>query len=186
MIYYFDTSALVKIYHTESGSATVQPIYRGTDEIIISELGKIECLSTVSRKYREREITRDTLLAVITKFEADLQHRYTVLRFSLLVINEAWDLLRRYAETRGLKTLDSLQLAFCTIYCDTTTQFVCADATLGDVVQQEGYHILILIQVKFRGRLQLLLNKVFAGLPGTAECVLFSRQYNKRNVGSLV
>ena len=44
----------------------------------------------------------------------------------------------------------------------------------------------ILIQVKFRGRLQLLLNKVFAGLPGTAECVLFSRQYNKRNVGSLV
>ena len=50
MTYYFDTSALVKVYHTEAGSATVQPIYRGTDEIIISELGKIEYLSTVHRK----------------------------------------------------------------------------------------------------------------------------------------
>lgn len=143
MSYYFDTSALVKIYHTEPGSATVQPIYRGTEEIFISELAKIECLSTVSRKYREGEITQDVLLAVITKFETDLQHRYTVLRFSLLVINEAWDLLRRHAETRGLKTLDSLQLAFCSIYCDTTTQFVCADTTLGDIVKQEGYHVLI-------------------------------------------
>ena len=48
MTYYLDTSALVKIYHTEPGSATVQSIYRGTDEILISELGKIEYLSTVS------------------------------------------------------------------------------------------------------------------------------------------
>jgi len=59
MTYYFDTSALVKIYHTEAGSTTVQPIYRGSDEIIISELGKIEYLSTVHRKYREQEISHD-------------------------------------------------------------------------------------------------------------------------------
>ncbi len=141
MIYYFDTSALVKIYHTEAGSATVQPIYRGTDEIIISELGKIEYLSTVHRKYREREISHDTLLALIAKFESDLQHRYTVLRFSLLVIDEAWSFLRRFAETHGLKTLDSLQFAFFTMYCDATTQFVCADATLGDLVEKDGYQI---------------------------------------------
>ena len=143
MTHYIDTSALVKIYHTEAGSATVQQIYRGTDEIAISEVSKIECLSTVYRKYREQEITHDTLLAVIAKFEADLQHRYTVLRFSLLVINEAWDVLRRFAETRGLKTLDSLQFAFFTVYCDATTQFVCADVTLGDLVKQEGYPLVI-------------------------------------------
>ncbi|MEA1967317.1 MAG: type II toxin-antitoxin system VapC family toxin [Thermodesulfobacteriota bacterium] len=141
MTYYFDTSALVKIYHTEAGSTTVQPIYRGTDEIIISELGKIEYLSTVHRKYREQEISHDALLALIAKFEADLQQRYTVLRFSLLVIDEGWNFLRRFAETRGLKTLDSLQFAFFTIYCDTTTHFVCADATLGDIVKNEGYQL---------------------------------------------
>ena len=143
MSYYIDTSALVKIYHTEAGSATVQQIYRGTDEIVISELSKIECLSTVYRKYREQEITHDALLAVIARFEADLQSRYTVLRFSLLVINEAWDLLRQFAEIRGLKTLDSLQLAFFTIYCNATTQFVCADTILGDLVEKEGYQLVI-------------------------------------------
>jgi predicted nucleic acid-binding protein len=141
MTYYFDTSALVKVYHTEAGSATVQSMYHGTDEIIISELGKIEYLSTVHRKYREREISHDALLALIAKFEADLQQRYTVLRFSLLVIDEAWDFLHRFAETRGLKTLDSLQFAFFAIYCDVTTQFVCADATLGDIVKKEGYQV---------------------------------------------
>lgn len=143
MIYYFDTSALVKVYHTEAGSVTVQQIYRGTNEIIISELAKIEYLSTVHRKYREREISHDALLAVIAKFETDLQHRYTVLRFSLLVIDEAWNFLRRFGETRGLKTLDSLQYAFFNIYCDTTTPFVCADATFGDLVKKEGYQLIV-------------------------------------------
>jgi predicted nucleic acid-binding protein len=143
MSVYFDTSALVKVYHAEAGSATVQQMYRGTDDILISELGKIEYLSTVHRKYREQEISHDALLAVIAKFESDLQARYTVLRFSLLVIDEAWDLLRRFAETRALKTLDSLQLAFFMVYCDTTTSFVCADATLGDVAKQEGYTLIV-------------------------------------------
>jgi len=141
MISYIDTSSLVKVYHAEAGTPTVLGIYRGDDEIVISELSKIECLSTIYRKYREHEITRDTLNTVITKFEHDLQHRYRVVRFSLLVVDEAWNLLRRFAETRGLRTLDSLQFAFFTTYCDRATQFVCSDATLGDLVRSEGFHL---------------------------------------------
>jgi predicted nucleic acid-binding protein len=131
----------VKVYHAESGSAAVQQMYRGRDEIMLSELAKIEYLSTVHRKYREREITHDTLSALIAKFESDIQHRYTLFRFSLPVMDEAWNLLLRFAETRGLRTLDSLQLAFFTVYCESTVQFVCADRTLGDIVRQEGYQV---------------------------------------------
>ena len=47
MIFYIDTSSLVKVYHTEAGTPTVLGIYRGDDEIVISELSKIECLSTI-------------------------------------------------------------------------------------------------------------------------------------------
>lgn len=140
MSYYLDTSALVKVYHTEVGSATVQALYHGTDELVVSELAKVEYLSTIHRKYREHEISHEVLLALIAKFEADVQQRYSLVHFSLLVIDEAWALLRKYAETRGLKTLDSLQLAFFTIYCDDVTPFVCADSTLGAIVEQEGYH----------------------------------------------
>jgi predicted nucleic acid-binding protein len=89
MTFYIDTSSLVKVYHAEAGTPTVLSIYRGGDEMVISELSKIECLSTIYRKYREREITRDTLNVVITTFAHDLQHRYRVVRFSLLVVDEA-------------------------------------------------------------------------------------------------
>jgi predicted nucleic acid-binding protein len=141
MTYYIDTSSLVKVYHVEAGTPAVLGIYSGSDEIVISELSKIECLSTIYRKYREHEITHDTLNAVVTKFEYDLQHRYKVVRFSFLVIDEAWNILRRFADSRGVRTLDSLQYAFFTTYCDQATQFVCSDAALGDLVKSEGFHL---------------------------------------------
>lgn len=42
MEYFFDTSAIVKIYHEEEGSKAVLPIYSGNDSILISELSKVE------------------------------------------------------------------------------------------------------------------------------------------------
>ena len=62
MKYYFDTTALVKIYHREIGSDQVIGIYNGEDNITISELGAIEFISTIHRKHREREIDIDTLM----------------------------------------------------------------------------------------------------------------------------
>lgn len=41
MEYFFDTSAIVKIYHEEEGSKAVLPIYSGNDSILISELSKV-------------------------------------------------------------------------------------------------------------------------------------------------
>jgi len=53
MSYYSDTSALVKIYHTEEGSERMREIFRSDGKIFVSELGRIEFLSTIHRKYRE-------------------------------------------------------------------------------------------------------------------------------------
>lgn len=143
MTYYIDTSALVKIYHQETGAATMLAIYESQDEITISELTRIECLSTLCRKYREHEISSDILDAVIARFERDLEQRYTVARFSSLVLDEAWKILRQKGETRGIKTLDSLQFAFFKTYCTLETQFVCSDVTLSDIVKCEGFQLLI-------------------------------------------
>lgn len=44
---YIDTSSLVKIYHSEAGSSIVLGIYHSEQDIIISELSKIECLCLV-------------------------------------------------------------------------------------------------------------------------------------------
>ncbi len=47
MSYYVDTSSLVKIYHKEDGSEKVLEIYKNGEVIRISELSKIEFISTL-------------------------------------------------------------------------------------------------------------------------------------------
>jgi uncharacterized protein len=143
MTYYFDTSALVKIYHREPGTERVLPIYKSQEIISISELSRIELCATVARKYREHTLTVDTLHAVYARFQEDLEQRYEVLKFSSLVIDEADNLLRRFGEQHGLKTLDSLQFAFLTTYCEPDTQFVCSDTTLGQLVKREGFDVIV-------------------------------------------
>ena len=138
MKYYFDTSSLVKIYHREEGTETVLNIYKSHDEIIISELSKIEFISTIYRKYREHEISHETLTAVMQKFEDDVKIRYEVLKFSSLVIDEAWNLICRLSEKHSLKTQDSIQFAFFRTYCETDTVFVCSDDKFVKLVENEG------------------------------------------------
>ena len=141
--YYLDTSALVKIYHREIGTDTMLRLYHGTDTLFISELAKIELLSTVYRKYRENGITHETLAEVVQKFEDDLDRRYQLIKFSSLVIAEAWEFLRSTAEKRGLRTLDSLQTAFFKTCCDPTTIFVSADTVLESLVSEAGFPTLV-------------------------------------------
>ncbi|WP_446008043.1 type II toxin-antitoxin system VapC family toxin [Candidatus Electrothrix sp.] len=144
--YYLDTSALVKIYHREIGTETMLGLYRGSDTLFISELAKIELLSTVYRKYREHGITQETLEALVQKFEDDLDRRYQLIKFSSLVIAEAWEFLRSTAENRGLRTLDSLQTAFFKTYCDSATIFVSADTVLENLVSEAGFQTLIPVE----------------------------------------
>ena len=142
MKYYFDTTALVKIYHREIGSDQVIGIYNGEDNITISELGAIEFISTIYRKHREHEIDIDTLMAVISKFQEDMDTRYEVVKFFSLVMEEAWNLICNYAPQHSLRTLDSLQFAFFKVYCDPIDTFVCADKNLIKLVNLAGFTVL--------------------------------------------
>jgi len=143
MKYYFDTSSLVKIYHREEGTDTVLKIYKGHDDIIISELSKIEFISTIYRKYREHEISNETVTAVVQKFENDMMSRYDeVLKFSSLVIDEAWNLICSLSAKHSLKTQDSIQFAFYKIYCETDTVFVCSDDKFIKIIELEGVNAL--------------------------------------------
>ena len=143
MNYFLDTSALVKIYHIETGSDSVIEIYGSEDIIIISDLGKIEFLSAIFKKYREKDIDEETVNAVIDRFEDDLKNKYKLLKFSSLVLDEAWSLIKKHAKDFSLRTLDSLQLAFFKTYCEDDNIFVCADTRLVKIVELEGYEVLV-------------------------------------------
>ena len=60
MKYFMDTSSLVKIYHKETGTERALKVYKADNEILISELGKLEFTSTIYRKYRENAIDEHT------------------------------------------------------------------------------------------------------------------------------
>ncbi len=56
--YFFDTSALVKLYHQEGGTEQVEEIFRQVETpIIISELAIVELHTTLARKVRMGDIT---------------------------------------------------------------------------------------------------------------------------------
>lgn len=82
MSYFMDTSSLVKIYHTEAGSRKALEIYKSKERIMVSELARIEFISTIHRKYREKELGSDALDILIVKFQEDADIRYEVLQFS--------------------------------------------------------------------------------------------------------
>lgn len=143
MSYFLDTSALVKIYHIEAGSNNVLEIYNSEDSVIISDLGKVEFLSTIYKKFREKEIEEETVNAVIDRFKNDLKNKYKLLKFSSLVLDEAWSLIKNHAKVFSLRTLDSLQLAFFKTYCEDDDIFVCADVRLVKIVKLEGFEVLV-------------------------------------------
>jgi uncharacterized protein len=56
--FYFDNSALIKLYHQESGTEQAEEIFRQAEStLVISELAIVELYSTLARKVRIGEIT---------------------------------------------------------------------------------------------------------------------------------
>jgi len=141
MSFFIDTSSLVKIYHKEVNSHKVVDLYNSNETIYISELAKIEFVSTAYRKYRENEIIREALYLLMDKFQSDVEFRYQLLKFSSLVCDGALDLLHNIGTEYGLRTLDSIQLAFFLTYCEEDDIFVCSDKKFASIVQNKGYNI---------------------------------------------
>lgn len=143
MNYFFDTSALVKIYHIEAGSDGVLDIYYSENSITISELGKAEFLATIYKKYKEKEINEETIEAIINKFEEDLKNKFKLFKFSSLVLDESGSLIKKHAKDFSLGPLGSIQLAFFKAYCEDEDVFVCADKRLVKVAELEGFTIMV-------------------------------------------
>ncbi len=82
MSFFIDTSSLVKIYHKEENSQKVIDLYNSNETIYISELAKIEFISTAYRKYREKEIIREALIVLTDKFQDDVESFSTLMAYS--------------------------------------------------------------------------------------------------------
>ena len=137
--YYFDTSALLKLYIEEQGT---EEVIRLVDDPISSDMAIVgttvlECRSAIRRRERSGEISETDANQTIDRIENDVVSRYLVQPLTEAVFNEA----RRLIDVGPLKALDALQLAGClSIRTDVTPPltFVCADTRLCEAAILEG------------------------------------------------
>lgn len=135
-IAYLDTSALVKRYHREEHSDTIDEIFEQFT-IAISELSIVEFASALRRKVDKREIRQKEVSYVLIKFQEDLAN-FIILKFDSNVISNAVEFVMKYR----LKTLDSLQLSFAMKLKEYDPLFVSFDRKLLNSAKLEGFRVL--------------------------------------------
>src|SRR5437660_1048255 len=110
---FFDTSALVKRYHTEAGSAEVDRLWNDpASALFVSRLSVPEMVSAFAGKVRTGEILAADFGALTRKFGADAKKKsFTTIRLLARHFKEAERQIRQHGLTIRLRTLDALQLA---------------------------------------------------------------------------
>ncbi len=133
---FLDSSSLIKLYHQEEGSdlvmKTLSSDIRG---IFLSELAILEFRSALWKKIRKKEIEENAAIEVIKCFQNDVDNFQWILLQSDIV-ESASHLLMKYGN-RGLRTLDSLQLAAALTLRDEECIFLTSDKLLHTLFKEE-------------------------------------------------
>ncbi|MDX2217330.1 MAG: type II toxin-antitoxin system VapC family toxin [Oculatellaceae cyanobacterium bins.114] len=108
-IYFLDSSALVKRYINETGSAWVLGLFTPTlsNEFFDAAITGVEIVAAITRRARNSSITAADAALVCNQLRSDLQTDYQVIEITEGIINSAMAL----AETQGLRGYDAVQLA---------------------------------------------------------------------------
>jgi uncharacterized protein len=144
--YFFDSSALVKLYHHENGTTVVDQIVNATgNQVRVSRLTVAELTSAFAIKVRTQSITRQDADVFLRQFQGDI----AIGKLEVFSIGEgefaiAEALVERYAFDSRLRALDALQLA---VALELRNQklvehFVAADAILCEVAKLEGFSVI--------------------------------------------
>ena len=110
--YYFDSSALVKRYIQQTGTAWVRSLRslsRGgtSDPIYLARITAVEVCSAVARRARAGGLPPARAAGALARFRKHLMGRYRVVEMTPGLVDSAM----RLAEVHGLRAYDAVQLA---------------------------------------------------------------------------
>ena len=144
--YFFDSSALVKLYHFEAGTPAVEQILQiSENQVRISRLTVAEITSAFAIKVRTQSIEREDADLLLRQFRGDIAAgRIEIFSVADSEFAMAEVLIGRYAFDLRLRALDALQLA---VALELRSQglldhFVAADQVLCEVVRLEGFSVI--------------------------------------------
>ncbi|MFN6527698.1 type II toxin-antitoxin system VapC family toxin [Nostoc sp. ChiSLP03a] len=145
-IYFIDSSALVKRYISETGSAWVLELFDPTlkNEVFIAAITSVEIIAAITRRARGGSISITDATITRNQFKSDLQKDYQIVEITENIINSGIVL----SETYGLRGYDAIQLAvdravntICIANGLAPITFVSADNELNAAVVSEGLMI---------------------------------------------
>ena len=136
---FFDTSALVKFFHEEEGTDIVSDLILGQhNEVWISELGRLEFISAVFRRFRNKELDTEQLNTAVDSFENQIAG-FNVEPLGHAVLEQSELFIKTYGRTYGLKALDALHLGAFSLMSEKDWSFVVADDNLCKVAEAIGF-----------------------------------------------
>jgi predicted nucleic acid-binding protein len=144
MFYFFDTSALIKLYHVEDGSAITKQLFEDeTADACIARLAFTEFYSALYIKFRTQEIKDEAIiLQSIRDFEIDMQDVW-VIQMHDKIFTEAQNIIKKYASQYSLKALDALQLACADLVAQAqNTTFITADEKQKIIAEKMGFTVI--------------------------------------------
>jgi hypothetical protein len=141
--YFLDSSALVKRYVPETGSAWVQALadVATGNLLIIARITWVEVLSALARRQRDGSLSAPDVDLIIQRFRFDLNNQYQVVELDRALAESAGQLVKQYP----LRAYDAIQLAsvlriqpaFATA-TSTSLVFLTADDRLLTIAQAAG------------------------------------------------
>jgi len=141
--YFFDSSAIVKRYITEIGSAWVKTVAKNQPKknLYLSFVTGAEATAAFAKRHRNGDIPTSDYNTVRKVFQRHFQQRYTLLRVTKDVIQKAMDLTHNHP----LRGFDAIQLATALILENDLKRsglpgitFVCADRNLCNAARVES------------------------------------------------
>jgi uncharacterized protein len=107
--YFFDTSALIKRYITEAGTAQVRLMTQQSsgNRTFVAQVTPIELASALARRERESTISARTRRAARLRIDRHMRRDYVILQLTQPVTQYAMSLV----EMHPLRAYDSMQLA---------------------------------------------------------------------------
>ena len=121
--YFLDSSALVKRYVPETGSAWIRALsaQETGNSLFIARITWVEVLSALARREREGSLTPTDRTLILQRFRSDLNNQYQVIELDSTLAETAGQLVGQYP----LRAYDAVQLASVLLLQPTfaTTQF---------------------------------------------------------------
>jgi hypothetical protein len=137
---FWDSSAILPLLVSETGSAPLRALYDSEPEMIVWWCTPVECTSALARLEREGALEPAAMSAAIRQMGA-LAEQWHEIQPVDLVRRTAARLLRAH----NLRAADSLQLAAAVVASEGRPEglpFVCLDQRLGLAAEREGFAVL--------------------------------------------